>query len=172
MLGFLLLLGMAGRASAGSASACFVGYVMDSFCINRGKLFDNPSLATLAEGSPAAHSIHCLVDISVCERSGYQVLRDLKSGESTHCSAWRLDDAGKVAMLALARATGAKGGCTTCTGDPNTGQKKGFRATFRGTFDPESKVRPRVLSVSEVLPASGCGTRDMVKSHFIVLGVF
>ena len=37
---------------------CVVGYVMDTFCIERGTLLDNPALKTLER--PDAHSVHCL----------------------------------------------------------------------------------------------------------------
>jgi len=51
---------------------CIEGYIMDSFCIERGTLFDNPSVNTL-EG-PEVHSIHCLVDVPQCVNSPFEIL--------------------------------------------------------------------------------------------------
>ncbi len=137
--------------------ACYTGYVMDVFCIERGTLLDNGALQTLDAGSPAAHTLHCLVDPSVCY-AGYEVLRDVDAGQAQHCRAFKLDAAGNAAVLALARQTGSSSGCSTCTGDASTGQRKGFRATFKGTIDLGSSARPRVFTTTSVLPASdGCG---------------
>ena len=45
---------------------------MDTFCIERGTLLDNPELKTLER--PDAHSVHCLVDVPRCYESGFEVL--------------------------------------------------------------------------------------------------
>ena len=68
---------------------CSTGYIMDWFCINRGTLLDNGNVITL-EG-PEQHSVHCLVDPSICWRSGFALL-ELSGGSPTYCSAYSLDE--------------------------------------------------------------------------------
>ena len=73
---------------------------MDTFCIERGTLLDNPELKTLER--PDAHSVHCLVDVPRCYESGFEVLvlpaepaggKTYAGGTRRHAS-WR--DMGKV----------------------------------------------------------------------------
>ena len=70
---------------------------MDFFCIERGTLFDNPSVVSLAE--PERHSVHCLVDVAPCLASPYEVLYALPEASATpnvkHARGWRLDDQSK-----------------------------------------------------------------------------
>lgn len=128
---------------------CSTGYIMDWFCINRGTLLDNGNVITL-EG-PEQHSVHCLVDPSICWRSGFALL-ELSGGSPTYCSAYSLDEKGNDLALALARAEGDPShGCTTCTGGGTL--HKGFQATVIGTVDPESPA-PRAITVSRVLSSS------------------
>ena len=51
-------------ARAAGQSVCFEGYVMDSYCIDRGTLLDAPKLQTLQNADK--HTIHCLVDVGSC----------------------------------------------------------------------------------------------------------
>jgi len=132
-----------------------VGYVMDSYCINRGRLLDNPSKDSLS--NPDLHTVHCLVDVTLCRDGGYELLADPQGDSKTHCRAYKLDNQGNDLVVALARLIGD---CSTCDGEGN--QTKGFRATVRGKVRGTGK-RP-LLAVSELLPAAvGCpdGVSDL-----------
>ena len=137
---------------------CVVGYVMDTFCIERGTLLDNPALKTLER--PDAHSVHCLVDVPRCYESGFEVLvlPAEPVGDKTYCRAVKLDSNGNAAALKLARDMGKVGsGCTTCTGTKGT-LERGFRATVRGTVDLSEASAVRTIVTSSILPESvGCG---------------
>jgi len=69
-----------------------------------------------------------------------------------------LDQKGHDDALALGRATGA---CRTCTDGYNSGQVKGFKATFRGTVKSLTGEPPLLLSVTEVLPFDTNCTTDL-----------
>lgn len=99
---------------------------MDSFCINRGTLLDNPKVVSL-EG-PDQHSVHCLVDIASCYTSPFEMLVSpyAEDQKVLHSRGWRLNDAGREAMIALGRSVGHMESCSTCE---STGElEKGFRA--------------------------------------------
>ena len=141
---------------------CVVGYIMDTFCIERGTLLDNPGLKTLER--PDAHSVHCLVDVPRCYESGFEVLvlPAAPAGGKTYCRAMKLDANGNAAALKLARDMGKAGsGCTTCTGTKGN-LERGFRATISGTVDLSVTSGIRTIVTSSVLPASvGCGTANV-----------
>jgi len=127
-LGFVFCAVAVARATA--ATGCYTGFVMDKFCINRGTLLDNPSVVSL-EG-PEKHSVHCLVDVPQCHKSGYEMLAPPLNGGATYRRAFELDALGNEKVIRHARATGDKAqGCTTCTGDGSL--KMGYRATIVGT---------------------------------------
>ena len=110
-------------------------------------------MRTLEE--PNRHSLHCLVDITRCVESGYEMLLDPESG-GTFARAFRLNAKGNEMAIQLARQTGRRGFCTTCTQEIAT-QEEGFRATVRGFIVPDSGV-PMLLNVTQVLSSSvGCG---------------
>ena len=137
------------RLAAAAEEVCLTAYVMDTYCIDRGTLLDNPSVVTLDH--PEKHSIHCLVDVARCYDSGFELLVEPPAA----VRAFKLDNAGFAKAMALARATGSTGhGCSTCTGDKATSDAAGFRATVIGTFDPDDTRTPKVLAVTSVLPAS------------------
>lgn len=136
------------------ANVCFVGYVMDTFCIQRGALLDKPTLTSLEH--PQDHSIHCLVDVERCRSSGYEVLQDPRMGSETHCRVYELDSAGNAMVLQLARQQGSRSlGCSTC-GSSGT-QRQGFRATVKGTINPEQSGVPTLTTTSVDLESVGCG---------------
>ena len=152
---FLFILQAIGLACAAQTNVCFEGYVMDRFCIDRGTLLDNSQVKTLLH--PELHSVHCLVDVSICYNSGFEILAPLSeaTADAAYCPAYRIGgDSGFEKTLKLAREVGNKGaGCSTCTGDA---VDKGFRAVFVGTASSGSTWsadKPPVLSVSEVLKA-------------------
>ena len=129
---------------------CYTGYVMDSYCISRGNLFDNPSKSTLLH--PHLHSLHCLVDPPQCtpESGGVYELLSLVSeddgkGAKAHCRAFGLGAEASKAMLKFARAAGAKGGCSTCTNSSAAAPSAGFAATVTGTI-ADASASPNVLA--------------------------
>ena len=137
------------------AGVCFEGYVMDRFCINRGTLLDNNRVKTLL--NPELHSLHCLVDVDRCLKSGFEILATLstKTGDASYCPAYRIGgDSGFDNTVKLARELGNKaGGCSTCTGST---VDKGFRALFVGKVSSGatwSADKPPVLEVTQVLEA-------------------
>ena len=114
---------------------CTTGFIMDTFCINRGTLLDKSSVATLK--NPELHSYHCLLDLSVCINSGYQVLGEKDPTTGEYCLGYRIDDTSKV--LAAGRAHGTTKrfpgffSCSTCSG-PDNNPIAGYRATVKGTI--------------------------------------
>jgi hypothetical protein len=114
---------------------CITGYVMDTFCIERGTLLDNASVTTMK--NPELHSYHCLLDVPVCYQSGFNVLGELDPNAGLYCLGLRVDDT--EAVLAAGRAHGTTTAsdpnffpCTTCSG-PYTNPIAGYRATVIGT---------------------------------------
>ncbi|KAL7529281.1 hypothetical protein ACHAXR_002878 [Thalassiosira sp. AJA248-18] len=114
---------------------CITGYIMDNFCIEfkdkgeGGFLLDNQSVLTLQH--PEEHSFHCLLDVSVCYQSGFQVLGEKNPDTDRHCLGFRLDDTD--AVLAAGRAAGQSGYCSSCAGDSDAHPEYGYRATVKGT---------------------------------------
>ena len=94
---------------------------MDQLCIDLGSLLDNSALRTLDPGSPQKHSLHCLLDINSCVKSGYTVLCNKKSGKFK--AAYKFDSAGNNMILAYGRKKGDRS-CTTCSGSGK--QSKGL----------------------------------------------
>ena len=167
-------------------SVCYTGYVMDSYCINRGELLDMPGKKTLLH--PKLHSLHCLLDPPQCTPRGgatYELLalraRDDQGGGAAaaadgsngpHGRAYGLDDTGSRAMLKFARAAGratsAGGGCTTCTNSSAAAPSAGFVATVTGTI-ADAAAAPTVLTnVSVHHGSTSCftltGSNDTVPS--------
>lgn len=149
-LGLLLL----SLAPCSAEDVCFEGYVMDLYCINRGTLFDNPSLSTLEH--PINHTVHCLVDVPNCYNSGYELLAPEPNADGTYCRAYVLDEPGNEKVLVAARGAGNTAqGCSTCGTTGN--QRAGFFATVQGTVDASDKNIPALLKVTSVVSGSaGC----------------
>lgn len=122
---------------------------MDTYCIERGTLLDNPSVVTL-EG-PEQHTIHCLVDVPRCYNSGFEILGDPSPPNTLYCRAFKLDATGQTAALTLARSAGSTSlGCSTCTGTAEASARTGFRATITGTFDTEDLNDPKILTTTTI----------------------
>lgn len=142
-----------------SQEVCLEGFIMDQYCIDRGTLLDDPGTDTLDE--PELHSVHCLVDISSCTNSGYEILTDPQPGSTKYCRTFRLDDAGETMAIALAREVGM---CDTCS--ENGEKSEGFRATVVGTVQPttDSDDVPPTLTVSQILEnGTACSSLDGVE---------
>ena len=108
---------------------CVEGFIMDYFCIARGRLLNN-GRPTLEE--PDTHSLHCLLDVGSCinDRSPFEVLIDpMEGGDGLYSRGFRLTDQSKADMITLARRVGS---CSTCD-NGNRGQiEEGFRAVING----------------------------------------
>lgn len=114
---------------------CVTGYIMDTFCINLGRLLDDRDRNALLH--PEDHSFHCLLDVGVCFNSGFQVLGE-KNEDGVHCLGYRLDDPDDK-IVAMGRSIGwggAKRGrpepCSTCTNENENAPDAGVRLTIRG----------------------------------------
>lgn len=134
---------------------CVGGYIMDTFCIELGVLFDNPGIRTLGPDGPSSHSVHCLVDVQRCRQSPYEVLTELEDG--TFGRAWRVDD--NELLLDHAMTNGI---CSECDPDNSLEQghlQKGYQATVVGTVKSLGDGNtPAVISVSSVSDFSDFGT--------------
>ena len=118
---------------------CMTGFIMDTFCIERGTLLDNPSVTTMA--NPELHSYHCLLDVGVCVNSGFNILgsKDDNNDGGLYCPGLRIDTMDTNTVLAAGRAHGTSirdhpnfAPCDTCTG-PDDAPIAGYRATIIGT---------------------------------------
>ena len=143
-----LLLILAAITSWGGANAarevCVEGFVMDTFCINLGVLLDNSKVKTLE--NPEKHSVHCLVDVGVCYKSGFNILQPNPSGSPAYANAFRLDGVGNQKVLEVAR---ANGNCDTCRSGGTI--KRGLRGTFFGTITKEATgSQPAMLAVKNM----------------------
>jgi len=116
---------------------CAEGFVLDTFCIERNTLLDNPSVFSLEQ--PELHSLHCLVDVASCFTSPFEMLVK-EPGSDIFSRGWRFDDAGRQAMVTLGRQVGSQDlGCTECVPDNGmdptnvaaTQQEMGFRAVIK-----------------------------------------
>ena len=145
-------------ASSSAQTVCATGFVMDTFCIQRGTLLDNPSVPSLETGQgPQLHSYHCLLDVPQCTNSGYELLEEVPlAGSTTHCRILRFDSAGNEMLLAFGRARGrpqARGTtCTTCTGT-EADEERGLQATVYGTIS-DAGTNPPTFAVTSIRPAS------------------
>ena len=108
---------------------CIGGYVMDYFCIERGVLFDYPSISTLGPDGPSSHSVHCLVDVSICRNSPFEFLEELEDG--TFRRAWRVDD--NSLLLEHAYLNGVCSDCDVGNSEEGGHIVRGYRAAVVGT---------------------------------------
>lgn len=134
---------------------CVEGYVMDYLCIERGTLLDRPSVQTL-EG-PGEHSVHCLVDVSSCLNTPFEVLSEPTEGSSMYGRGWRVTEETKPVLVDLARQVGT---CSTCTGEGS--QVRGFRAAMVATVvasangDTPPLIEVTTAVSSETDPFASC----------------
>jgi len=124
---------------------CASGFIMDIFCIDRGNLLDRPSIVSLSAQGPSEHTLHCLVDIGVCIRSGYEMLKEKSNGNGFD-RLLKFDDSGNTMVLEEARKAGSSRlGCSTCGTDG--AQRKGFFATAIGVLeDSNGSDPPRLVT--------------------------
>jgi len=175
MLLAMLALWLPGAASVSDGSdgsrVCVTGFIMDTFCIERGTLLDNGAALSLIDGQgPQMHSYHCLVDVSQCINSGFEMLEAPLEGSDTYCRILRFDAAGNQKMLEYARARGRRAAtpaanapapgsppvqaCTTCTGEGD--EVQGPSATVFGTISNPGSNPPTFAVESIVSPDVVC----------------
>lgn len=119
---------------------------MDDYCLfrNNDRLLDTGDI-TLEQ--PGRHSLHCLVDVSVCVEGPFYILGDPETPGTLYTVDYILDDPGRLALLDMARNAGMKGGgCSTCLADE--GLRRGYRAEVIGTVESleTSPVRLKFVS--------------------------
>jgi hypothetical protein len=138
---------------------CVEGYVMDFYCINRGTLFDNPSVRTL-EG-PGVHSVHCLIDVNDCITSPFEILMDPPAEGQLYNRGWRLDDEAKAKSVEIAQSVGDCSTCSTNDFMHATGFRVAMNATISNLNADDSSIPP-TLSVNgmEDTTAFAAGSRD------------
>ena len=120
---------------------CFNGFIMDEFCIERGRLLDTNDV-TLE--NPDRHTVHCLIDVSQCRNSGYWILEDPSDGSNIWNPLVKLDhENGRQMMVDFGKQVGA---CDICDGGYGSGQSRGLRATIFGTLcdDKETFVVTKI----------------------------
>lgn len=157
---------------------CVEGFVMDKYCIDLGVLLDNRAVTTLE--NPELHSVHCLVDVSLCLNTKFTILVPNPSGSPAYAVGLTLDDFGKQKSIEAARATGI---CSTCKGGGSL--KHGFRGVFFGSITQQATgSEPAVFSVKNVTvsplahnpngPSNGCpnGSDNLNLTLFTQSGAF
>lgn len=162
----LLLLWMSTFSSAQDLQVgdtiCTEGYIMDFFCINRGRLLDS-GLVTLEQ--PDKHSVHCLVDVGSCINSPFEVLIDPLEGSSMYSRGFRLTESSKTKMVDLAQSVGS---CSTCVDGYRSGLRQGFRAVMKATVLDLSLTSdaPPMIEIMEMTDSSSMSATDLCKTQF------
>jgi hypothetical protein len=135
----LVLVGMLSAMSVVSAQLvsegdciCREGIIMDRFCIERGTLLDNSFVQTLV--GPEQHSMHCLLDVSLCVDSGFTVLGDPEVAGGQYTVAAQFDDDGTDLVFDFAAKRGRSSSCNDCTGELGD-YTRGFRAAVVGIVE-------------------------------------
>jgi hypothetical protein len=144
--------------SSSTAQSCNVngtavkvqGYVMDNFCIDRGNLFDNPSVKTLV--NPGVHSIHCLVDVPDCVESLYAVLAAPSSTNGMYSVKYQLGKDGSMQAYDAAQ-TARK-----------NGQTSGFTAEFAGVDDGTTELKCAKLLSNGAVNSAATTTKAAASS--------
>ena len=137
---------------------CFEGFIMDFFCIELGTLFDSGGAIVTLE-QPEQHSVHCLIDVQRCRESPYEILSEPESDGQLYGRAFRVNDAGKAGLQALAAATGATNpentpACTECTGEGTLA--RGFRAEVYGRVVALANGEtPPVIEIVDAVASNG-----------------
>lgn len=154
LLIYVSLLPMALAIKVGD-TFCTEGYVMDFFCINRGRLLDRNDIVSLEE--PNKHTLHCLLDVPSCtnDMSPYEVLVEPNEDGGLYTRGWRMTDASKQKMIKLGRSVGI---CTTCASDGEL--KEGFRAVFTATLlalNSDNALRPPEIEIDMLRNSNNLG---------------
>jgi hypothetical protein len=142
----------------------------------RGRLLDTGEVTLAAPGS---HTLHCLVDLDVCNIGPWFILQDpTPTSGGLHTVQYQLND--HTGMLTLARQAGRSGGgCRTCLGGAN-GLVVGLRVEVQGVVttlgDGSNNNPPRIdvtsMKVSNGLPVSCAnvsGTYPASEKHMSLL---
>jgi hypothetical protein len=153
---------------------------MDHYCLytTGGTLLDTGDVTLQF---PDRHTLHCLVDVPVCNRGPYYILGDPPAAVGggsgggggsgmLYTVDFLLDDDGRLALIDLARAVGSMSGCSTCQGGTEDGLQRGYRAEVIGLITAlattDAPVRLMVTSArtSNGLTAEVCaGFGNVIK---------
>jgi DOMON domain len=136
----------------------------DLFCINRGTLFDNPNVTTLSLEGPPIHSVHCLLDVPECIASAFEILiPPLPTTPDLYQRGWRLDDASKALVVALAQSVGI---CENCTDMGMGGTvERGLYVSLTATMqDGGSADSPPIITATDITVGNAT---DVPKCAFI-----
>ena len=141
---------------------CVNGYVMDYTCIERGRLFDNPSIHPLGPNGPVVHTIHCLIDVPVCVNSPFEILHDVSNGRRQRFGrAWRVED--NDLLIEHAKRMGI------CDEGCQGNQERGLTATIIGkVLNLGNSKTPALLEVEQVGHGNiGCGDSEFEVPNMI-----
>lgn len=111
----------------------------------RGRLLDTNDVALV---EPDRHTLHCLVDVGVCNVGPFFILQDPETEGGMYSVQYQLND--HTEMLAMARAAGRRGGgCSTCEGGSD-GLVRGLRAEVIGVVTDvgDASTPPRIDMIS------------------------
>lgn len=123
---------------------CVTGYVMDTFCINLGRLLDDSSVVTLSSEGPPSHSIHCLIEVGKCVNSPFEILTPLDDGSGNFGRAWTLESNTKVIDHAK-----QVGDCRICQSSGT--MSSGYQATIEATvLNTGTNTTPALIQVTNV----------------------
>lgn len=117
---------------------------------------DNPAYLTL--GNPEEHSLHCLLDVSLCYESPYHILDDPQTGSNNstmYGPGWAVSN--NTLLIHAGRMIGS---CATC--DATGTRVKGLRMEIVGTV---KTLDPPVIEVEDVLVLEA-GQQGCIKSLF------
>ena len=125
----------------------------------RGTLLDASSVKTLE--NPEEHSVHCLVDVSVCKKSPFHVLESNPPDlDTAYGPGWTVDD--NRLLVENARQVG---NCDTCTGDGSL--RDGYRAEVIGNVLSLDPPLLEVVQVRKIGPTSPGCTQPMDPNNTI-----
>jgi hypothetical protein len=136
----------------------FLPSLQDRYCIDLGVLLDTGDATLLF---PDRHSVHCLIDVTVCRKSEYEILGAPAVAGGMYSRAFTFDDTAKAGLIQLAARAGAMNPadafpCRTCTEEDGI-LGKGFRAQVYGLVTALSTV-PGVPHTIRVLDATASHT--------------
>jgi hypothetical protein len=117
------------------------------------------------------HSLHCLLDVSVCLESPFEILVDPSMDDELYARGWRVaeehdDGAGKALLIDTGRTVGSSS-CGTCYGTGS--QQQGFRAVVNATVvamaDPDIDA-PTLIVVHQAFPTNTTVSQNPCQEFF------
>lgn len=145
---------------------CTTGYIMDSYCIDLGTLFDNRGVFPLSKDGVQKHSVHCLIDVPDCIASPWEIIQDISGDQTKYGRVFRAQDNQLLIDNAKIFAGCEASGAAPC----KSSQVRGYNAAVTGeVVDLGRPGIPATLKVTEVGDyTSGCPTDGSVITDFEV----